>query len=116
MLHDAICRCIESQATPLSCAIFTFDMGEEKKAWYQTFLHELDIAAFIPSVSVRMMRNDIFAMTYGEDVIEFGRDNSSITNHDLYRKPPLFKHWFDVLQATDKYPEDYDCSGSLTPS
>ena len=35
-------------------------MGAENRAWYQMYSHALDIAAFIPSITIRSMTNDIF--------------------------------------------------------
>ena len=34
--------------------------GAENRAWYQTYAHALDIVAFIPSVTIRLMTNDAF--------------------------------------------------------
>ena len=34
--------------------------GEDNTAWYQMYAHVLNIAAFIPTVSIRTMTNDIF--------------------------------------------------------
>ena len=34
--------------------------GQKKRAWYQMHTHALDIASFIPSVTVSSMNNDVF--------------------------------------------------------
>ena len=34
--------------------------GQKKRAWYQTHMHALDIASFIPLVTVSSMTNDVF--------------------------------------------------------
>ena len=34
--------------------------GRKKRAWYQMHTHALDIASFIPSVTVSSMTNDVF--------------------------------------------------------
>ena len=70
----------------------SINTGEEKKAWYQRYAHAIDVMSFIPSVTVRMMINKIFAEDdlLAKTRFEFGLDNSSITNRDQYRKPPLF--------------------------
>ena len=40
----------------------SINAGEENRAWwYQTYVHALDIAAFIPSATIRLMTNDVFA-------------------------------------------------------
>ena len=88
----------------------------EKRAWYQMYVHALDIAALIPSVTDRMMWIDVLAehdllLAKMRFEFEFGRDHSSTTNRDMYQKPPLFKHWSLTCrkpQYTDKYPENYD--------
>ena len=78
--------------------MLSINMGAEKRAWYQTYGHALDIGAFIPSsVTIRMMRNDVFAKVNFENTLfEYGWDNSSTTNRDWYCKPPLFKYWSDI--------------------
>ena len=45
----------------------SINTGVDNRAWYQTYVHALDIAAFIPSVTIRSMTNDVF--TEWEDVI-----------------------------------------------
>ena len=43
--------------------------GAENRAWYQMYAHALDIAAFIPSITIRSMTNDLLQkMTYWVDV------------------------------------------------
>ena len=39
---------------------FVLRLRTENGAWYQTYAHALDTAAFIPSVTVRSMTNDVF--------------------------------------------------------
>ena len=34
--------------------------GAENRAWFQTYAHALDIAAFIPPVTVKSTTNDLF--------------------------------------------------------
>ena len=47
----------------------SINVGEKNRALYQMYVHELDIAAFIPSVTVRSMTNDVLQkMTYWEDI------------------------------------------------
>ena len=35
-------------------------MGAENRAWYQKYVHALDIVAFIQSITIRSMTNDTF--------------------------------------------------------
>ena len=39
----------------------SINVGKEKRVWYQTYAHALDNAVFISSVTVRVMRYDVFA-------------------------------------------------------
>ena len=57
----------------------SINTGEEKRAWYQTYLYVLDIVEFISSKTVRMMRNYIFAEDdlLAKVLFEFVRDNSN---------------------------------------
>ena len=49
----------------LGAAYTGSNTGEENRAWYQMYAHALDIAAFIPSVTVRSMTIDVLQkMTY----------------------------------------------------
>ena len=34
--------------------------GAKNRAWYQTYAHALDIAACIPSTTIRSLTNDVF--------------------------------------------------------
>ena len=49
----------------------SINVGEDSRARHQTYAHVLDIAAFIPPVTVRSMANDVFyrRLLYWEDVI-----------------------------------------------
>ena len=60
--------------------------GEENRAWYQTYAHALDIAAFIPSVTLRSMTNDVFTEDdlLGRRFVNLG----GITQHHQPRHVP----------------------------
>ena len=38
----------------------SINAGAENRAWYEMYSHALDIAAFISSVTIRVMTNDVF--------------------------------------------------------
>ena len=65
--------------------------GAENRAWYQTYAHALDIAAFIPSVTIRLMANDVFT----EDDLLGRRDLSwaGKLQHHKRRPVPQTKRW-----------------------
>ena len=81
---------------------------EEKRAWYQMYAHAL--CSFLRSA---LMPNDVFT----EDNLlgrRDGRNNSSTTNRDLYRKPPICGSLtFCYPHTQNKYSEDYGLHESV---
>ena len=61
VLHASIATTGIHSDAPYELASYpgSINVGAENRAWYQTYSHALDIAVFIPSVSIRSMTNDV---------------------------------------------------------